>query len=348
MLTHSGPASSENAKVHVAVSGDMLVEAGAAVDVLGKGYSNGCGPGAYKVGANGQSATHGGAGGPTSDQFVPCYGSMFAPFRWGSGSVTHPNQNGYGYGGGAVKLTVGGTLAVNGYISANGRHEYDTCAAGGSVFLDVGVLSGPGPISAAAGTKYATQDRNGGGGRIAIYQRSLPALSQYSGTITTCNGLRGGAGTYFFSGSDAASAGTELRVEKNISTSYITQFPMTNDYVDVTGQTPVLKMLTRAYANVNIAISNAIVSVTNAAAVDLWDMGATIRVRDLDIENANAVLRLNGCTIEVLDYTHKNGQGWYSGSYEAAVAAGKVVLGEVNGVPGKVVWRRRGFSVKLR
>ena len=363
VLTHTGPASEENAKVHVAVAGDMLVEEGAAVDVLGKGYTTGKGPGWYTGKIDGnltrQGASHGGCGVEYIDLRVPCYGSMFAPFRWGSGTVVHATNNGYGYGGGAAKLIVGGTLRLDGSICADGNYEYDTSAAGGSVFLDVGVLSGTGRISAMQGTVgSAGANRRGGGGRIAIYQRSLPALSQFSGTITTSNpGNKvadnkvyklGGAGTYFFSGSGAAADGTELMFLQDYAPSYVTQFPMTNDYVDVTGQTPAQKMLMRAYANVNVTISNAIVSVTNAAAGELWNLGATIRVRDLDLAGTNAYLRLNGCTIEVLDYEHKNGKGWYSGSYEAAVAAGMVVLGEANGVPGKIVWRRRGLAVTLR
>jgi hypothetical protein len=354
VLTHTGPASEENAKVHVAVAGDMLVETGAAVDVLGKGYTTGKGPGWYKGSIGGttrQGATHGGCGVEYIDLRVPCYGSMFAPFRWGSGPVEHTAAQppGYGYGGGAVKLTVGGTLRLDGSICADGNYEYDTSAAGGSVFLDVGILSGAGKVSAAAGGVGSIgAGRRGGGGRIAIYQRSLPALSQFSGTVSTCNGLSGGAGTYFFSGSSSSSAGTELAFEKAVSPSYISQFPMTNDYVDVTGHTTALKRLRKAYADVNLTIASAIVSVTNASAEGLWDLGATIRVRDLDLADANAKLYLNGCTIEVLDYEHKNGRGWYSGSYEAAVAAGKVVLGEANGVPGKVVWRRMGLKVTVR
>ena len=353
VLTHTGPASEENAKVHVAVAGDMLVEEGAAVDVLGKGYTTGRGPGWYtgKIDNNltRQGATHGGCGVEYIDLRVPCYGSMFAPFRWGSGTVVHAANNGYGYGGGAAKIIVGGTLRLDGSICADGNYEYDTSAAGGSVFLDVGILSGAGKVSAAAGGVGSIgAGRRGGGGRIAIYQRSLPALSQFSGTVSTCNGLSGGAGTYFFSGSSSSSAGTELAFEKAVSPSYISQFPMTNDYVDVTGHTTALKRLRKAYADVNLTIASAIVSVTNASAEGLWDLGATIRVRDLDLADANAKLYLNGCTIEVLDYEHKNGRGWYSGSYDAALAAGKVVLGEANGVPGKVVWRRMGLKVTVR
>ena len=351
-LMHTGPASSENAKVHVAVSGDMLVEAGAAVDVTARGYTPGYGPG-YSGQAGSYHASHGGC-----SKTGICYGSMLRPIAYGSGTVTHSGdsiaaayRNG-GQGGGSIMLEVAGDLAVDGDIKANGAPEYDHGTPGGSILIHAGTLSGSGRILAQAGNIAAPgQQGYGGGGRIAVYQAGLPSLSRFSGTISTCNGDRGGAGTCFFSGSDAASAGTELRVEKGVSpwsSNFVTQFPMTNDYVDVTGQTPVLKMLTKAYANVNVTISNAFVSVTNISAHELWDMGATIRVRDLNLVNANAVLRLNGCTIEVLDYTHKNGKGWYSGSYEAAVAAGKVVLGEVNGVPGKVVWRRRGLSVTLR
>ena len=351
-LMHSGPASRENAKVHVAVAGDMLVEAGAAVDVTAKGHTPGSGPG-YSGQAGALHASHGGR-----SKAGICYGSMLRPIAYGSGTVTHTGdsvaaayRNG-GQGGGSIMLEVAGDLAVDGDIKANGAPEYDHGTPGGSVLIHAGTLSGSGRILAQAGNIATSgQQGYGGGGRIAVYQAGLPSLSRFSGTISTCNGDRGGAGTYFFSGSGAASAGTELRVEKGVSpwsSNYDTQFPMTNDYVDATGQTPALKRLAKAFANVNVSISNAVVSVTNISAHELWDMGATIRVRDLDLANADAVLRLNGCTIEVLDYAHKNGKGWYSGSYEAAVAAGKVVLGEVNGVPGKVVWRRRGLAVTLR
>lgn len=353
-ISHSGPASTENAKVHLLVAGDMTVEEGAAIDLTGKGYAVRTGPGWFTGNIDGttrQGACHGGVGTVYIDHRVPCYGSMFAPFRWGSGSVSHTNTSPatHGYGGGGVKLTVGGTLYIFGGIFADGTREYDTAPTGGSIFIDVGVLAGNGSISAAAGTvESASANRRGGGGRIAIYQRELPELSQFSGTISTCNGLRGGAGTYFFSGSEAEDMGSELYFVKDVSPSYVTQFPMTNDYVDVAGQVSALRMLRRAYADVNMTISNAIVSVTNVSAEELWNLGSTIRVRDLDLKTSNSKIILNGCRIEVLSGEHKNGRGWYDGSYEAATNAGHVVLGEANGVPGEIVWVSPGLTLTIR
>lgn len=355
VMNHTGPANTENAKIHLSVGGDMLVAPGASIDVKAKGYSHQYGPGHYFNSATslGHLVAHGGIGPSYGERYVSCYGSVFRPFRWGSGSATHTGtdislayRNG-GQGGGAINVSVGGTLTHNGVITADGSNEYDSAPTGGSICLDVGRLVGSGPITARPGSRSVSSGtRYGGGGRIAIYQRNLPSLSLFDGTISTTwpssltlRSEYGGAGTIFISCSNTAEAGDDLYVRSDLVTPSHTQLPMAADYAAEAD-------LLTAFRNVNLVISNSTVSVTNNSAA--WTVGATVRVRDLDLSTAGSKLILNGSTIEVMDLAHKNGRGWHYGSYEAAVAAGKVVLGEVNGVPGKVVWRRRGLAVTLR
>ena len=113
-ITHSGPAASENAKVHLAVFGGMTVEEGGAVSVNGKGYL-----GEYPAGASGGTmygAAHAGYANANNVTLEP-YGSIFCPTNWGAS----PAQIS---GGGAVHLVVAGNLAVNGGISADGAWLY--------------------------------------------------------------------------------------------------------------------------------------------------------------------------------------------------------------------------------
>ena len=86
-----------------------------------------------------------------------------------------------GTGGGAIQLAVGGTLTVDGVLSANGTVGNGDSyyggpywggggGAGGSLYLTVGALSGTGTITAAGANGYWPSYSGGGaGGRIALY-----------------------------------------------------------------------------------------------------------------------------------------------------------------------------------
>lgn len=348
VLTHEGPSNTENAKVHISVGGDFIVESGASIDVKGKGYRANNGPGYAYDGMNQNFSGYASYGRPEVPYAKACYGSVFAPFDWGSGSVIHTGSfNTRGDAGGAVKISVKGAMHLDGTINADGTHEYDTAPTGGSIYLDVGVLSGSGSISAAAGTIGQPVDRRGSGGRIAIYQRGLPALTEFEGTISTSNGRNGGAGTYCFCGSEAASSGIDVYFAAEVRQPYISQFPMKADYYSENSGLSAERQLMKAFAKVNLIIDNATVVVTNAAAENLWNLGATIRVRDIDIDQG-AKLYLNGNTIQVLDSKHKNGRNWGIGTYEEAIASGNIVLGEANGQPGKIIWAPKAFSITIR
>jgi hypothetical protein len=213
----------------VVVLSNAVIDLGGALTVDGKGYPIGTnlGPGAapanpgyYAGGAGygglGGSAWGGSAGGPV-------YGSVMQPVDLGSAGATGNGQLGLA-GGGALQLTVNGTLTVNGIISANGASEssfsyHGGCGSGGSLWLSVGALQGGGVISANGGS--ATPDGNagaGGGGRIAIYYTSAPGFNLASQVTalgggpfnwTAGNEIGAGAGTIYTKAS-SQSAGSLL------------------------------------------------------------------------------------------------------------------------------------------
>jgi hypothetical protein len=100
---------------------NVTVEAGSNITADGEGYVNGSGPG-----YTGQGAAHGGRGDSSGGGFSgqPTYGDAFEPVALGGGGSVF---NAGSLGGGAIRLIVGGTLTVDGSISADG-------VAGGQVF----------------------------------------------------------------------------------------------------------------------------------------------------------------------------------------------------------------------
>jgi hypothetical protein len=199
----------------VVVLSDAVIDVGGALTVDGKGYPIGTnlGPGAapanpsyYAGGAGygglGGSAWGGSAGGPVC-------GSVMQPVDLGSAGATGNGQPGSA-GGGALRLTVNGTLTVNGIISANGTSltasEYHGgCGSGGSLWLSVGALQGGGVISANGGSGAADGNGGaGGGGRIAIYYTNAPGFDFAS----QATALGGGPFNYVGNGMIGAGAGT--------------------------------------------------------------------------------------------------------------------------------------------
>ncbi len=128
------------------------------------------------------------------------YGSIEQPTRFGGcgGRDVDGNQDG-GSGGGAIRLIVGGTLAVSGTISADGENSPGAdagCGAGGSVWITAGGVTGSGVIRANGGTYTGTGvEGGGGGGRVAVYAGAISPDLQAQGGAGW--GRRGGAGTVY-------------------------------------------------------------------------------------------------------------------------------------------------------
>ncbi len=184
------------------------VEAGAAIDVTGRGWPAGISwGGTAKYATTGRSGgSHGGLGG--LDWQNHAVGLAF-------GSVTHPDQpgggggpdTGGGAGGGVVRLHVTGTLLVDGAIRANGQTHNRGGGAGGAVWVTASTLNGQGTIEARGGSGNgwcgSECSAGGGGGRIAIYADLLSggfAWPDLPGHVQAQGGngwQPGGAGTIY-------------------------------------------------------------------------------------------------------------------------------------------------------
>jgi len=222
VLTHTAGQSAFD----LTVTGDVTVALGGSITADGKGHSADSGPGAGEhdtVGnwpAYGGGAGYGGVGGISSRLQAggATYGSITEPVDLGSGGGGGTNWGGPadgGAGGGAIRLTVGGTLTLEGSVTSDGAegatigNRAGGGGSGGSVYLAVGTLAGGGLISAdggAGGGPDNTKGGGGGGGRLAVYYDA----STFTGDMSAAGGFGyeyGGAGTVFTK-SAAQSAGS--------------------------------------------------------------------------------------------------------------------------------------------
>ncbi len=230
-LSTASPGAGTN--LRFSVLGDLVVHAGAGIDLDGQGYAAGHGPGAgavtgYKVpipgipGATtdslfGTGGGHGGLGGADANgQGGMSYDSILAPVFPGSGGGNPQPMRLPGVvsaGGGAARLMVGGRLVLDGRLSADGADGLQAGGgggAGGSLWIAARTLSGDGTISANGGNGDSAFGGGGGGGRIAVY---VPT-NLFAGTFSARGGdgvMPGGAGTIYFQGEQGGSS--ELLVD---------------------------------------------------------------------------------------------------------------------------------------
>ncbi len=189
--------SAANTALTATVAGGVTVQPSGAINVDGKSTSGlGMGNGNFTLCPAGSGGGYGGQGGGSGCGTAGggSYGSITQPSNLGSpgGSPISP-------GGGAINLTVGGTLSLAGTISANGTSTAQLTSAGGSgggVWLTVGTLTGNGVISANGGASDMAFSGGGGGGRVAVYYTT----NSFTGGITAQGGTGvnyGGAGSVY-------------------------------------------------------------------------------------------------------------------------------------------------------
>lgn len=194
--------------LNLTVSGTVQIDLGGSIAADACGYPIGtnAGPGAAPhTSDDGGGGGYGGDGGhaywgPSEPGGPGGYGSMIAPTDLGSaGAGSTDNGLNRTAGGGAIRLIVGGTLTVNGRLSANGQAAYQNDqggASGGSIWVTAGSIAGSGAISANGGNGESTDGGGGGGGRIALYYTN----NLFAGSLTAIGAVGrqyGGAGTIF-------------------------------------------------------------------------------------------------------------------------------------------------------
>ncbi|MGP8052655.1 MAG: beta strand repeat-containing protein [Limisphaerales bacterium] len=182
------------------------IQAGGGIIADAFGYPSGQGPGAgqtyyYNSTYVGGGAGHGGYGATSYGNYAgggTTYDSITSPTGYGSGggaySSSYPGIG--GAGGGAIRLSLKGTLQVAGVISANGGNGSVSGGggSGGSILLTVGTLSGNGSITANGGSGADSLGGGGGGGRIYVSCSN----NSFTGTLVAYGGGGanwGGAGT---------------------------------------------------------------------------------------------------------------------------------------------------------
>ncbi|NLB55434.1 MAG: hypothetical protein GX811_06660 [Lentisphaerae bacterium] len=298
MLTHSvNPATEEN-KLELSVAGNMTVEEGGHIDLMGKGHMLRTGPGATGGGQGTMGDSYGGRGaiyGSATPAPGPCYGSILSPTNLGSGGARSGS-----YGGGAIIANVTGTFRNDGVICADGLdNETHYQATGGSVFLTAGNIIGAGKISADGGVMLAGGYASAaGGGRISmvITNRGVD-FSNYTGPVMArptvllpleVNAQNGGPGTIYQQTAEYVAGRGIVTIDGlNLSNVGFTDVPLTIN--SVPGESD--------YARFHVL---------NGAKLRLLD---DYTVGDIWLDSANAVLDLGGRTLYVNQLPHDLGPG---------------------------------------
>ena len=203
-------------------SASLEVDAGSTINADGQGYVAGAGPGGINssVSSGGSYGGVGGTGNGTTAAGI--YGSTTSPTDLGSGGSARCCGAIPGAGGGAVILSVSGTLLNNGTISANGVNDTVSVqgggGSGGSVYVTTGGLTGSGVFTTTGGSGG---EAGGGGGRIAVYYNgSSSSFSGFTGSTAT----GGGCSNQCNSGNTAGANGTGAFFDTSASNNNLTVY----------------------------------------------------------------------------------------------------------------------------
>ena len=199
---------STQTNLDVSVLGNAIIDSNSVMAVDAKGFGAGSGPGAGLVSNYiGSGASYGGNGGASSvSPGGAIYGTAQQPVDRGSGGGSGVGGGRGSEGGGAIRLAVGGTLTVNGRLSAEGGaglQDDSGGGSGGSLWLMAGAIAGTGAIVAGGGDGELYSGGGGGGGRIAIYA----PVHGFSGLVSAAGGAGfspGQTGSVYYAASPAA------------------------------------------------------------------------------------------------------------------------------------------------
>jgi hypothetical protein len=211
ILTHPANADSMTTPytLNLEVGRNVTVSANAKIDVAGKGFASDTGPG--KQSGPCESALYsrgGGSYGGTAIEGGNChsgstYGSAKRPIDLGSGGRCTIVRCNDASGGGAIKLSVGDTLKIDGSIIANGAGgdiRDNIGGSGGSIWLAAQTITGSGSIIANGGIDSISSGGAGGGGRVALYfqTNTLASVPTADGYCSAQDLGMSGAGTVYF------------------------------------------------------------------------------------------------------------------------------------------------------
>ncbi|MCG8462274.1 MAG: Ig-like domain-containing protein, partial [Holophagales bacterium] len=165
--------------LRLVASGNLVIEAGALLDVTGYGLPGGAPgepgtapPGVDPAGAARVGGAHGGLGSlgyqaQAGDQ-SEVYDSVYRPFLPGSGAGSQGSQ---GTAGGGVLELEATSVVLDGELRARGLAVTGSGSggSGGTVVIDTSSLGGSGTIDVSGADQYHYWAAHGGGGRVALF-----------------------------------------------------------------------------------------------------------------------------------------------------------------------------------
>jgi hypothetical protein len=196
----------------------LSIDSLSSIDVSGRGCAGGdqialigygpdtttgvCGFGLAGAGNQAAGAGHGGVGGAGYSAAGGTYGSSTQPSLFGSGGggPAFTGTRG-GNGGGILRLTIAGTLALEGKLWANGEggpNGFSGGGSGGSVYIHARALEGAGTVQAKGGASGPSNGGGGGGGRVFIAYGQLVTFTTVGNVAVTGGtgvGASGSGGT---------------------------------------------------------------------------------------------------------------------------------------------------------
>jgi hypothetical protein len=324
VLTHEGglfTTTTEANRINLCIFGNLTVNLGGAISVKGRGYGAASGTGYGPGGSPGRAgASHGGQGASSYDFTASSvtYGSIINPVNYGSGGGGRDAGLNPSMGGGAIVMQVGGTVTVNGLVTADGKEYGDySAAAGGAVNITANAFAGTGTVRSKGGVGSSNAG-GAGGGRIALKASGGDATQFSTLTITAAGGRSGNVGyndpaagtVYLEDGSQGVGRGIVwINNEVAPSPSYTsTQVPAFSGSVE--GELAGVTLVLTNYASAVIANSATISKLKKTSANELLNLGSS-----------GVLLKLNQMLVNGTIYTapgfyttaNWNGQGTPAG-----------------------------------
>ena len=320
-------------------AGNLLIQPGGAItlDADGSPANIGTGRGFSASPGSGGGGGHGGYGSSgINGMGGENYDSILTPGHAGSGGGSSAFTSGSA-GGGALYLSVNGTLQVDGAITANGAAAITAGAgggSGGSLWINATTLSGAGKITADGGNgDVSASGGGGGGGMIAAYFNSNAFTGAFSAHGGSGYALAGGAGTIFLR-SNSATVG-ELFVDNGGLAGTNTQLATIGSLVNLT-----LQNGARGISYLPVSFQS--LSINSGAAFDAPHNTSNMLLTVLGdaFVDSNAVINANalgdsgdfGIGTGGVDFFGNGGGGGYGGAGGASLygAAGGITYGSSN------------------
>jgi hypothetical protein len=328
----------------------LTINSGGAVHADAKGFQHDAGTGtsgqaSYTNGNGG--AGHGGYGGNGEIAGGASYGSVTQPVTLGSGAGLQAYNNSAedsAFGGGALKITVSGTLTNNGRISADGGQgpvNENGGGAGGSVWIDANTLSGGGIIRAdgadATGSTTFSYTGGGGGGRIAVYYTNgnpwSYSLTAYGGAASFGGGASadnntertdGGGGTIYTK--QAAATYGDLRSNSGQNRPNYTDITSSSEtYDNVTFEEGVIYRIPSG-RTLSIATGGSLTGGGTEQAEMLIESGGEFDPNTTNLTVDDLDITLQGNLTGLTDLTLQEGAINYSGTFDSGLT--NLTLGE--------------------